>query len=68
MMTWREFQDVAIFMPNLRLVEFGHNHLTTLSPPDPLTTFESNIETINLDSNMCHDWHQICEALRSYQS
>lgn len=64
--TWKEMQQVTAAMPFLRIVELGYNLITELSPADLVQ--ESAIETINLDSNNCHDWVHICESLGSYSS
>ena len=62
-MTWRELQNLFTFMPNLRHVEFGYNDLTTL---DASSTVHPTIQTLNLDSNQCHSWLNVCQALQNY--
>jgi hypothetical protein len=64
-MTWREVQEVTALMPHLRSLEFGYNCLTSLElavSPQP------TIQVLNLDSNECHDWFQICQALHPYSA
>ena len=61
--TWQEMQEVTAQMPNLRLVEMGYNRLTTLSSSGPI---DSKIQVINLDTNECRDWSNICQALKPY--
>ncbi|KAJ6531237.1 hypothetical protein B0H19DRAFT_1190890 [Mycena capillaripes] len=64
--TWNEMQQVTASMPVLRIVEIGYNLIDELSSDDLIQG--STIETINLDSNDCRDWVQICDALRPYTS
>jgi Leucine-rich repeat (LRR) protein len=61
-------QDVTAVMPNLRLVEIGYNNLSRLSVLDNPPANESTIQTINLDSNECHDWVHICGSVGPYNS
>ena len=65
MMTWNSLQEVTAVMPNLHHVEFGYNHLTML---DLSTPEQNTIQVLNLDSNECYDWLNICKALKSYKA
>ncbi|KAJ7161512.1 hypothetical protein C8R43DRAFT_1063744 [Mycena crocata] len=64
--TWREMKQVTAAMPVLKVVEMGYNLLEDLSSDTVVQ--ESAIETINLDSNDCHDWSHVCYSLRPYSS
>ncbi|KAJ7481176.1 hypothetical protein B0H11DRAFT_2157842 [Mycena galericulata] len=63
--TWKEMKQVTATMPVLRIVEMGYNLIDELSSGEPVQV-GSAIETINLDSNDCHDWVHICDSLRPY--
>lgn len=69
MLTWLEMQTATAAMPNLRLIEMGHNSLTRLqtmkdkSPPP-----NDAVQLINLDSNACSDWVHIWKSLNHYTS
>ncbi|TFK42454.1 hypothetical protein BDQ12DRAFT_275920 [Crucibulum laeve] len=67
--TWPEMQYIKLFMPKLRLIEMGYNHLVTLSSdPSSHPVDNSTIEIINLDSNRCIDWAHVCVSLSKYPS
>ncbi|KAJ7685581.1 hypothetical protein DFH06DRAFT_1358117 [Mycena polygramma] len=64
--TWAEMQQVTAAMPVLKIVEIGYNHIDELYSGELIRG--STIETINLDSNECRDWVQICNSVRPYPS
>lgn len=66
MTTWQEMQEITSMMPRLLVIEMGYNRLSYLSSPGPSLAIGSNIQVINLDSNFCHDWVHLCEALIPY--
>jgi hypothetical protein len=53
-------------MPALSHAELGFNRLSHLFisalPPAP----SNSLETLNLDSNQCNDWADICSALAMF--
>lgn len=68
LITWLEMQTAIADMPNLRLVEMGYNKLATLSPLDNSLPTNGALQVINLDSNLCSDWVNVCESLQQYVS
>ena len=70
-MTWPETQVVIDFMPNLHVVEMGYNSLTRLKTQNVIgarAPHNDALQVINLDSNFCHDWIDIWNALEQYRS
>ncbi|KAJ7217128.1 hypothetical protein GGX14DRAFT_602135 [Mycena pura] len=65
LMAWKDMQQVTTAMPALQTIELGYNLIEQLSSEGGLVQ-GSTIKTINLDSNNCHDWAHICDALQPY--
>ncbi|TFK76354.1 hypothetical protein BDN72DRAFT_830912 [Pluteus cervinus] len=64
MTTWGELGQLMCVMPQLRLAEMGYNRISHLT--SPMTHQVSTIETVNLDSNLCQNWIDVCQSLKNY--
>ncbi|KAL0577801.1 hypothetical protein V5O48_004168 [Marasmius crinis-equi] len=60
--TWQQFRAIIPFMPKLRAVEMGYNHLSDLSGS---SSPQSSIESLNFDNNNLSDWGRLWDDLRS---
>ncbi|KAG6862063.1 hypothetical protein C0995_007193 [Termitomyces sp. Mi166 len=49
MMSWSEMQNATAAMPNLEVIEFGHNSLTRLHTADNILPANKTVRVINLD-------------------
>lgn len=64
LMSWSEFEEVALAIPNLRVVEMGYNQIERLASfPTPV---QSHLQMVNLDGNELGDWIDICTKFKSY--
>ncbi|EEB93744.1 hypothetical protein MPER_07563 [Moniliophthora perniciosa FA553] len=61
--TWSEFRKITAFMPKIRAVEMGYNRLGKLTSSD---SFDSPIQSLNLDTNELLDWNNICDTAKSF--
>ena len=69
LLSWDELRVIMMSMPRLQTVEFGYNHLTRLSNKRPDTDVLpfSDLQTLNLDSNLLSDWVHVNSALIEFQ-
>ncbi|KAF8892438.1 hypothetical protein BD779DRAFT_1621101 [Infundibulicybe gibba] len=65
--TWPEMQMIIANMPKLQVVEMGHNQLEILPIADPALTDGSSVLAINLDSNKCQNWIDLCCSVAQYK-
>ncbi|KAH9483960.1 Tubulin-specific chaperone E [Psilocybe cubensis] len=68
LISWSDMQTITAFMPQLRVIELGYNHLSRLCGDKRSTAFKPNLESLNLDTNACSDWMHICDSFREYDS
>ncbi|KAF9261399.1 hypothetical protein L218DRAFT_870040 [Marasmius fiardii PR-910] len=61
--TWQQFQEIIPYMPKLRAVELGYNHLSDLSGS---SAPESQIQTLNFDNNELFNWNNIWDTLGTF--
>ncbi|PPQ93226.1 hypothetical protein CVT25_015224 [Psilocybe cyanescens] len=68
LISWSDMQKITSFMPQLRVIEMGYNHLARLCGDKHTTIFKPAVEFLNLDTNLCSDWIHICDSLGEYNS
>ncbi|KAG7092893.1 hypothetical protein E1B28_009201 [Marasmius oreades] len=61
--TWQQFQEIIPFMPKLRAVELGYNRLSDLSGS---SSPETQIESLNFDSNELSNWSSVWDNLGNF--
>ena len=70
LVTWYDTRLLTSYMPHLRLLEAGYNHLSQLALEGTNTdrdlTVPDELAVINLDGNELTGWTHTCEALRPF--